>query len=274
MQKTFSLKEEYYEIINDESIGLTDGDRARIYKAIFDYVFTGELPHFSGVKKAVFNLVLPSLELSKKRSESKAGKIKSKSNQNQNEIKILEKKEEKEPPQEKERSKEKEYIYTPLEREVKRDRPSPQTPLNEKNDVFEGDERGGRSDGQGDERSPQEEIDDTVKGYLTFMQEHPNVTEDILNPSEIETVDFAVLSEKIAESRFLQSRGSLRWLIKNYRSIVANGYKDFDRNVRGAEGRTTKDKFRERWGINQEEQSVQDFDEEIKETCNVRAGDG
>lgn len=81
-----------------------------------------------------------------------------------------------------------------------------------------------------------EEVEEQTAEYQAFMEEHPKIVADITNPSLIGTVDFALLSEKIAESGFLQSRYSLSWLIGNYRKIIADGYKDYRRAPPKEEG--------------------------------------
>lgn len=74
-----------------------------------------------------------------------------------------------------------------------------------------------------------EDVEEQTAEYRAFMQEHPKIVADITNPSLVGTVDFALLSEKIAESGFLQTRYSLSWLIGNYRKIISDGYKDYRR---------------------------------------------
>lgn len=83
----------------------------------------------------------------------------------------------------------------------------------------------------------EDETDDAqecVSDYLEFMREHPDIVSDITNPDLITLVDFNILSERIAESNFLQSRCSLSWLIGNYVKIKSGAYKDFDRHNRGS----------------------------------------
>lgn len=79
-------------------------------------------------------------------------------------------------------------------------------------------------------RESVDDVSEDIADYLEFMRNHPEVHEDISNPSEILSIDFKVLSERIAESHFLQTRQSLSWLIGNYSKIVAGGYKDFPRS--------------------------------------------
>lgn len=76
-----------------------------------------------------------------------------------------------------------------------------------------------------------EDIDGTVAGYLDFMRNHKNITEDLNNPSLLYGIDFELLSKKISESkRYLQSKNSLKWIIGHYSEIISDTYKDFDRN--------------------------------------------
>lgn len=75
---------------------------------------------------------------------------------------------------------------------------------------------------------PEGETDGTIEGYLAFMREHPYITEDFYNPDELCGVDFALLAQKISESRrFLAQKNSLKWLIKHYAEIIGDSYKDF-----------------------------------------------
>lgn len=76
-----------------------------------------------------------------------------------------------------------------------------------------------------------EETDGTVRGYLEFMRDHAYITEDLDNPSDISGIDFSLLSQKIAESsRYLQGKQSLKWLLRHYREIIGDSYKDFNRS--------------------------------------------
>lgn len=74
-----------------------------------------------------------------------------------------------------------------------------------------------------------EDVSEQVEEYQQFMKDHPQVVEDITNPSLIAAVNFRILSEKISQSKFLQTRYSLSWLLSNYRKIIADAYQDFRR---------------------------------------------
>ncbi len=63
------------------------------------------------------------------------------------------------------------------------------------------------------------------------MRDHAYITEDLDNPSDISGIDFSLLSQKIAESsRYLQGKQSLKWLLRHYREIIGDSYKDFNRS--------------------------------------------
>lgn len=77
----------------------------------------------------------------------------------------------------------------------------------------------------------EDETDAVVASYLEFMREHPDITEDFDNPSDICGIDFALLAQKISESsRYLQGKQSLKWLLRHYREIIGDSYKDFARS--------------------------------------------
>ena len=77
--------------------------------------------------------------------------------------------------------------------------------------------------------SAREDASEQVEEYQQFMKDHPQVVEDITNPSLIAAVNFRILSEKISQSKFLQTRYSLSWLLSNYRKIAGDAYQDFRR---------------------------------------------
>lgn len=74
-----------------------------------------------------------------------------------------------------------------------------------------------------------DDLADTVRGYKKFLAEFPSVSVDIMNAGELATVDFVVLSDRMRESKFLQTRYSLRWLIRHFPEIKAGAYADYTR---------------------------------------------
>ena len=71
------------------------------------------------------------------------------------------------------------------------------------------------------------DLSETVMEYKAFLAEFPFVKIDIMNAGELATVDFTVLSDRMRESKFLQTRYSLRWLIRHFSEIKAGAYADF-----------------------------------------------
>lgn len=217
----FTFFENYYKAISDSNNGLTEEEQGRLYNAIFSYMFDGVEPELKGACRMAFQLIKPSLDLSKVRSEAKRkgqkggeeegnfdsenqNEIKTESNPNQNEIKTE-------------------------QNEIKSD--SSPSLRNKKEEIRKSNNI---TDGLNACTRETDDSDECVSDYLEFMREHPNIVEDIKNPDLIATVDFNLLSEKIAESAYLQTRCSLSWLIGNYPKIKAGSYKDFDRHNRGS----------------------------------------
>ncbi len=225
--ESFIFQKSYSEAIDDEENGLTDVERLNLYRAIMRYVFEGETPRLKGVSKIIFGLIKGQIEceLTKRAQDKENGKrggrprktplfeektpvfteeTQEKGGFSETKGGFL-KNEQKEVPQtEKERSKEKEY--NPQEKTI--------PPYNPPKAGTDGDE-----------------TDETIKGYLEFMREHPYITEDLNNPSELYGIDFPLLAQKIAQSsRCLQGKQSLKWLIGHYREIIGDSYKDFSRN--------------------------------------------
>lgn len=75
--------------------------------------------------------------------------------------------------------------------------------------------------------SDEDDLAETVRGYKKFLADYPKVQDDTKSAWELSTVDFAVLSDRVQESKFLQTRYSLRWLIRNFPAIKAGAYADF-----------------------------------------------
>lgn len=212
----FTFFQNYFDAISDEENGLSEEEQGRLYNAIFAYMFRNEEPNLKGACKMAFNLIKPSLDRSKqngnnggkgeKKGKSQSNEIETKSKSNQNEIEMQSNEIENENPP----------FFENKEREE------------EKEDISVGHNTCAYACGEGEQ-------DETVTGYLGFLRSHPGVSVDITNPSFISSVDYDLLSVKISESKYLQSRRSLNWLIKNYRKIVLDSYKDYSPPVSPAE---------------------------------------
>ena len=175
-----------------------------VLEGLLAYAIDGEEPELSGIERAVFVLMKPQLDANNQRYENgKKGGRPSKEKPS-----VSEKPKKKKPSVSKKR---------------KTEKPNENVNVN----VNVNDNEYGLTTVQ---RAGAREADDMAEEYLGFMREHPTVREDITNPSEIASIDFKVLSERIAESQFLQTRQSLAWLIGNYSKIVSGAYRDFSRS--------------------------------------------
>ena len=191
----FTFFQNYYEAINDEENGLTEEEQGRLYNTIFAYMFRDEAPVLKGACKLAFNLIKPSLDLSKTRSNARS-KNQNAVGENQSQIKTE-------------------------QNEIKSDL-SP---------FFENKEQEERSKNNCSFVLSPGARDD--EGLIGFLKAHPNVKNDVWDISELSFVDFRVLSQKLSESEFLRKTKSLSWLIKNYRDIVADKYRDYEKRRRG-----------------------------------------
>lgn len=191
----FTFFRNYYEAINDPETDLTEEEQGRLYNAIFAYVFNDEEPNLKGACRLAFNMIKPSLDVSKARGESKRNKSKSKeikknqneSNQNQNESKhdfdsdltFFEKEEER--------------------REKKEDNIPPSL------------RAGARDEG--------EELRE-------FLQENGNIAVDNCSTASLD-MDYPGLRRAFAESAYLREKPhDLSWVAKNAARILRGDYKD------------------------------------------------
>lgn len=191
----FTFFRNYYEAINDPETDLTEEEQGRLYNAIFAYVFNDEEPNLKGACRLAFNMIKPSLDVSKARGESKRNKSKSKeikknqneSNQNQNESKhdfdsdltFFEKEEER--------------------REKKEDNIPPSL------------RAGARDEG--------EELRE-------FLQENGNIAVDNCSTASLD-MDYPGLRRAFAESVYLREKPhDLSWVAKNAARILRGDYKD------------------------------------------------
>lgn len=73
--------------------------------------------------------------------------------------------------------------------------------------------------------------DDSIDNQLKqFLDTYPNIQIDISSPTETENVDWGYMLDKFEESEYLRLNcSSLKWVIRNYRNILQNKYKDSKR---------------------------------------------
>lgn len=90
--KGFTFFENFFDSISDERNGLTAAQEGEVYRAILYYVFRGEELPLEGVCRMAFNLIRPSLDISRVRSAARRSAEKSAelSDENQSENKAEE----------------------------------------------------------------------------------------------------------------------------------------------------------------------------------------
>lgn len=71
-----------------------------------------------------------------------------------------------------------------------------------------------------------------------FVKMHPNIIQ--YDRVGVEGINFDALHEKIEKSRYLKSRRSFIYLVRNYKSILAGDYDDFKLDVESAEEERSK----------------------------------
>ena len=212
--KGFTFFENYYESISDPENGLTDEQRGLIYNAIITYVFTGKLLELKGVCRGFFNLIRPSLDVSRSRSDSGSKKanaeetdVKSESNEQQTENK----------------------------RETKDDF----SPFfeNDKNEQE-------REEGAGGGENHLSASENTERSFVQekFFKEHPEIEVDNYPACLASEIDFEVLSAEISKSAYLRGTRSFAWICKNYRKIAQGQYRDYAKSAFRGKGTVVEDK--------------------------------
>lgn len=211
----FTFFENYYEAISDKENGLTEEEQGRLYNAMFAYMFRNEEPTLTGACRMAFNLIKPSLDRSKRNGINKSIKGDC----------------------EEKNGKEMETQSNEMEKNGNQMENKSNEMENEKSPFFENKEQEDRSKNNCSfvlSAGAREE-----DGLIEFLKAHPNVKNDVLDISEISFVDYHVLSQKISESEFLRKTVSLSWLIRNYRDIAADKYRDYEKRRRGARSETS-----------------------------------
>lgn len=216
--KGFTFFENFFESISDPSNGLTPEEEGAVYRAILYYVFHGEILPLNGAGRMAFNLIKPSLDIS--RTRAKARKKESETpNENQNRIKIESNE------NQSEIKSENLTFLEETETEI-RDDTRQNACAQARACVKETPDPSYEAD-----VTDISEAKKTVKAYKDFLSGHPDIVVDITNPNVIATVDWELLGKKIGESRILKPKRSLRWLISHYREIVGDSYKDYERSA-------------------------------------------
>ena len=196
----FTFFRNYYEAINDPETDLTEEEQGRLYNAIFAYVFNDEEPNLKGACRLAFNMIKPSLDVSKARGESKRNKSKeikknqNESNQNQNESNQ----------NQNESKHDFDSDLTFFEKEEER--------REKKEDNIPPSLRAGARD-EGEE-------------LREFLQENGNIAVDNCSTASLD-MDYKALGQAFQESAYLREKPhDLSWVAKNAARILRGDYKD------------------------------------------------
>ena len=220
--KGFTFFENYYESISDPENGLTDEQRGLIYNAIITYVFTGKLLELKGVCRGFFNLIRPSLDVSRSRSDSGSKKanaeetdVKSEAEEQQTENKS------KSNEQQTENKRETKDDFSPFFENDKNEQEREYKNKNKKNERE-------REEGAGGRENPLSTTERTERSFVQekFFKEHPEIDVDNYPAGLASEIDFEVFA----------------WLCKNYRKIALGQYRDYAKSAFRGKGTVVEDK--------------------------------
>lgn len=225
--KGFTFFENYYESISDPENGLTDEQRGLIYNAIITYVFTGKLLELKGVCRGFFNLIRPSLDVSRSRSDSGSKKA------NAEETDVKSEAEE----QQTENKRETKDDFSPFFENDKNEQEREYKNKNKKNEQE-------REEGAGGGENPLSASENTERSFVQekFFKEHPEIEVDNYPACLASEIDFEVLSAEISKSEYLRGTRSFAWICKNYRKIALGQYRDYAKSAFRGKGTVVEDK--------------------------------
>ena len=225
--KGFAFFEEYYESISDPENGLTDEQRGLIYNAIITYVFTGKLLELKGVCRGFFNLIRPSLDVSRSRSDSGSKKA------NAEETDVKSEAEE----QQTENKRETKDDFSPFFENDKNEQEREYKNKNKKNEQES-------EEGAGGGENPLSASENTERSFVQekFFKEHPEIEVDNYPACLASEIDFEVLSAEISKSEYLRGTRSFAWICKNYRKIALGQYRDYAKSAFRGKGTVVEDK--------------------------------
>lgn len=236
--KGFTFFENYYESISDPENGLTDEQRGLIYNAIITYVFTGKLLELKGVCRGFFNLIRPSLDVSRSRSDSGSKKA----NAEETDVKS-----EAEEQQTENKSKSNEQ-QTENKRETKDDfSPFFENDKNEQEGEYEENKKNEqeREEGAGGGETSLS-VSERAFVQKKFFKEHPELEVKNYSAGLAAEIDFEVLSAEISKSEYLRGTRSFAWICKNYRKIALGQYRDYAKSTDPPTEDTSAEQERER----------------------------
>ena len=226
--KGFTFFENYYESISDPENGLTDEQRGLIYNAIITYVFTGKLLELKGVCRGFFNLIRPSLDVSRSRSDSGSKKA------NAEETDVKSEAEE----QQTENKRETKDDFSPFFENDKNEQEREYKNKNKKNEQE-------REEGAGGGETSLS-VSERAFVQKKFFKEHPEIEVKNYSAGLAAEIDFEVLSAEISKSKYLRGTKSFAWLCRNYCEIAQGQYRDYAKSTDPPTEDTSAEQERER----------------------------
>ena len=194
--KGFTFWENYYTTISDPENGLSEDEKGQLYKALIEYIFDGRKPEFKGITRAIFSALLPSLDLSKTRSQSRQNGKKIETNEKQTVVSDLYK-----------NKKEESIILTD----------------NTKREDIKGDSQGG-SDSESEEE---------LNAQGRFYKDFPGVIFDNYDASvlaDLTEEDWETIAEQFRASEWLQKNvKTMSRLCRWSAGIIAGQYAPFEK---------------------------------------------
>lgn len=216
--KGFTFWENYYTTISDPENGLSEEEKGQLYKALIEYIFDGRKPEFKGVTRAIFSALLPSLDLSKVRSQSRQNGKKTETNENQNQIKPKSKRNQNAIKTE---TNENQTEDCDLYRNKKEE--SIILTDNTKREDIKGDSQGGISC----------ESQDELNAQGQFFKEFPNIAFDNYDPSVLSALtdeDWETITAQFRKSEWLQKNvKTMSMLCSLSDRIIAGRYAPFEK---------------------------------------------
>jgi hypothetical protein len=218
--KGFTFFENYYESISDPENGLTDEQRGLIYNAIITYVFTGKIVELKGVCRGFFNLIRPSLDVSRLRSDSGSKKTNSEETEDKGEAEEQQTENKRTTNGKQTKNKmESKDDSSPFYENKNKEQEREYKNKNKKNEQEEKRDIGEREEEKADVRS---------EAQRKFFERYPFEI-DNYSAGDYAEIDFDLLMKCFDESKYLRETKSFSWVCHNYRKIAGGGYRDFDR---------------------------------------------
>ena len=177
--------------------------------------------------RGFFNLIRPSLDVSRSRSDSGSKKA------NAEETDVKSEAEE----QQTENKRETKDDFSPFFENDKNEQEREYKNKNKKNEQE-------REEGAGGGENPLSASENTERSFVQekFFKEHPEIEVDNYPACLASEIDFEVLSAEISKSEYLRGTRSFAWICKNYRKIALGQYRDYAKSAFRGKGTVVEDK--------------------------------